>query len=259
MTEQTATRSLPDLSGLIAAVLVVSGVLLSMFVAEGFLILAGLGAFGPGLLRELGWLREQDEFQRQAARRAGYHAYLIGGFAAVLAVAGLKWRETDPHGSAAWVMLVVLILWMTWLFSALLAYWGARKTTARILAIFGSFWLVFAAADIMGAAAKDRPLGMLMALALVAPFFLLAFTAGRWPRPTGAFLLAVCALFAGVIVTVWRARQISISGQLATAVLLLVPLAGCGIALLRSPGQDGGSPRLKQPRSPGSRDTSSSR
>jgi len=27
--------------------------------------LCALGAFGPGILRELGWLRDQDEFQRR--------------------------------------------------------------------------------------------------------------------------------------------------------------------------------------------------
>lgn len=80
MTEQSAGRRMPPLPRLIAGGLVVLGLLLSMFVSWGFLILAGLGAFGPGILRELGWLRDQDEFQRQATYRAGYLAYLVGGW-----------------------------------------------------------------------------------------------------------------------------------------------------------------------------------
>ena len=90
MTEQAAEKSLPSMPGLIAGGLVILGVLLWMFVAEGLLFVSGLGAFGPGILRELGWLKDQDEFKRQAAHRAGYHAYLIGGLATVLVVSGLR-------------------------------------------------------------------------------------------------------------------------------------------------------------------------
>ncbi len=79
MTELTPGRAVPPLPGLIAGGLVILGVLLSMFVAESLLVVAGVGAFGPGILRELGLLRDHDEFQRQAAHRAGYHAYLIDG------------------------------------------------------------------------------------------------------------------------------------------------------------------------------------
>jgi len=42
----------------------------------------GVGAFGPGILRELGWLKDQDEFQRRAAHRAGYHAFAVTGLVA---------------------------------------------------------------------------------------------------------------------------------------------------------------------------------
>ncbi len=77
MAEHTEGRRLPPLPGLIAGGLVILGLLLMAFVSEGLLVVAGLGAFGPGILRELGWLKDQDEFQRQAAHRAGYHAYLI--------------------------------------------------------------------------------------------------------------------------------------------------------------------------------------
>jgi fructose-specific phosphotransferase system IIC component len=103
---------------------------MSTFVADGFLILAGLGAFGPGILRELGLLRDQDEFQRRTAHRAGYIAYLIGGFAAVLAISVLKWQDADLGSAAEWLELILVILWMTWLFSSMLSYWGARKTAA---------------------------------------------------------------------------------------------------------------------------------
>jgi len=139
MAEQAATRRMPPLPGLIAGGLVIMGLMLSTFVAEGFLIVAGLGAFGPGILRELGWLRDQDEFQRQAAHRAGYHAYLIGGLATVLIIAAVRWNGRDVEVSSEWLVLVLVIMWLTWLFSALLAYWGAQKTASRVLMVFGSW------------------------------------------------------------------------------------------------------------------------
>ncbi len=198
MAEHTEGRRLPPLPGLIAGGLVILGVLLFMFVAEGLLVVAGLGAFGPGILRELGWLKDQDEFQRQAAHRAGYHAYLIGGLATILVVSGLRWRGTDTADASEWILLILVVLWETWLFSALLAYWGARKTASLVLMIFGSFWLVFVLASIIGEtpdSALELLLGMLMGSLVVAPFFVLAWTAGRWPHRTGVALLVMAALF----------------------------------------------------------------
>jgi hypothetical protein len=225
---------------LIAGGLVILGVLLSMFVAQGLLVVAGLGAFGPGILRELGWLKDQDEFQRQAAHRAGYHAYLIGGLAAVLAVSGLRWRAANQDG-AEWIMLILVVLWMTWLFSGLLAYWGARKTASRVLFTFGAFWAVFVIASVIGesANAAEFLLGSLMGTIVVAPFLVLARMAGRWPRRrTGAVLLAVAALFLVMFVPPQVARGLNLPSMLVTDVLFLVPLIGSGIALLRDESTD---------------------
>ena len=241
MTEQAAGRPLPPLPALIAGGLVILGLLLDTFVAQGLLVVAGLGAFGPGILRELGWLRDKDEFQRQAAYRAGYHAYLIGGLATVLIVSALRWREPNLEVSSEWIMLILLVLWMTWLFSALLAYWGARKTASRVLTVFGSFWAVFFLAHVVGALSGPEPLqlvGVLLGFVLVAPFFVLAWTAARWPRRTGAVLLVVTALFLVIFGPTWAAGSLQLPSVLVTATLLLVPLVASGIALLREGGSD---------------------
>lgn len=236
MAEQAQGRRIPPLPGLIASGVVALGILLSMFVADGFLILAGLGAFGPGALREMGWLRDQDEFQRRTAHRAGYIAYLIGGFAAVLAVSALKWQDADLGSPAEWVELVLLILWMTWLFSSMLSYWGAKKTASRVLMVFGSFWAVFVLAMIVGSLGEPgepQLAGVLMGFVFVGPFFVLAWTAGRWPRATGGLLLAVSAGFLLLTAPTWEARSLKWSSILVTATLLVVPLLASGIALLR--------------------------
>lgn len=41
------------------------------------LALASLGVLGPPILRELGWLRDDDDFTRQAAHKAGFHAMVL--------------------------------------------------------------------------------------------------------------------------------------------------------------------------------------
>jgi hypothetical protein len=229
MAENARASSIPAPAALIGGGLVAAGIALSMFGAMGFLTLAGLGAFGPGILRELGWLNDQDEFQRQAARRAGYHAYLVGGFAAVLTVAAMKFRDANIDPPATWIAFVLVILWATWLFSSLLAYWGAQKTTARVLMVYGAFWAVFAVGSVLEG---PSALAAFAATAFVTPFFFLAWTAGRWPRLTGALLLAISAIVFGMLFGFGRGFMERPS-QLLTFVLLLVPMISCGIALLK--------------------------
>ena len=238
MARQAGRFPIPPLPGLVAAGLVILGVLLWMFVAKGFLALAGLGAFGPGVLRELGLLKDQDEFQRQAAHRAGYRAYLIGGLVTAFAVSALQSGEGILEDSSAWVMLILVVLWTTWLFSALLSYWGARKTASAILTVFGAFWTVFVLASIIGTESQDVTvvnmlLASLMGSIVVVPFFVLARKAGRWPRGTGVALLTVAALFLVMFVPVWAGRSMKLPDLLLTATLLIVPLVATGMALLR--------------------------
>lgn len=239
MADEAAGRRLPPLAGVIAGGLVILGVLLFMFVEEGLLVVAGLGAFGPGILREMGWLRDHDEFQRQAAHRAGYHAYLIGGLATVLVVSALGWSGSGLEASAEWVTLILVILWITWLFSALLAYWGARKTASRVLFTFGSFWAVFVIASLIGegvegVTAGETALGILMAVLIVGPFFALAWMAGRRPRVAGFLLLGVAAVLFVVLLPTW-AGSLAWSTILVTDTLLLAPLIASGVALLQEP------------------------
>jgi hypothetical protein len=165
---------------------------------------------------------------------------LIGGLGAVLVVSGLRWREAN-EGSAEWILLILVVLWMTWLFSALLAYWGARKTASRVLLTFGAFWAVFVIASVIGESKNvaEVLLGSLVGSIVVVPFLVLARMAGRWPRRrTGAVLLAVAALLIVMFVPAQVARHLNLPSMLITDVLLLVPLIGSGIALLRDEDSD---------------------
>jgi hypothetical protein len=217
---------LPSPAVLVASVLVMAGILLSMFVAMGFLILAGLGAFGPGLLREMGWLRDEDEFQRQAAHRAGYVAYLFGGFSAVLVVSLLQWREANLDGPVHWVALVLVVLWGSWLFASLNRYWGAGRMASRLLVVSGLFWMAF----VVGSHVRE-PAALLVESLVIVPFFLLAWSARRFPRATGSILLALSVVGFWFFFDLGRAF-LTRPTQVLTFVLLLAPLAACGAALL---------------------------
>jgi hypothetical protein len=135
-------------------------------------------------------------------------------------------------------MLILVVLWTTWLFSSLLAYWGARKTASGILTVFGLFRTVFVLASITGTESQDVTvvnmlLASLMGSIVVVPLFVLAWKAGQWPRGTGVALLTVAALFLVMFVPVWVGRSMKLPDLLLTATLLIVPLVATGTALLR--------------------------
>jgi hypothetical protein len=221
--------------GLIAGALVILGVFLFMFVHKGLLVVAGLGIFGPGILRELGWLGDHDEFQRETAHRAGYHAYLVGGVIALLVYAALEVWGDRLQPSSEWVLLILVVLWLASMFSSLMEYWGARRTASTVLLVFGCFWAVFAIATVISEAGSESVgytlLGVLATVGIVGPFFLLAWTARRWPRVTGALLLVVSVVF--LVMFSPGARTQRWSTTLLTDALLIVPLAASGLALLR--------------------------
>jgi len=228
---------LPPLPILLAGALVTLGIGLWMFVDKSLLFVAAIGAFGPGILRELGWLKDKDEFQRQATYRAGYHAYLVGGLAAVLVVSYLAWHETNFEDAKEWIRFVVVVLWLTWLFSSVLTYWGAKRTTATILLIFGSFWAVFVLAHLQDVhwpqSREELMMGLLGTLAgimFTAPWFALAWLAFRNPRLTGILLFGVAAIFFVATAPIGR---LPLSVVMVRNAALIAPMLVCGIALIR--------------------------
>lgn len=230
-------RNLPSRASIVAVILVGVGIFLWMFVDKSLLFVAGLGAFGPGILREIGVLGDHDEFQREAARRAGHHAYLLGGMAVVIIASLLEWDAVPIRVDGEWPLVVLLVLWLTWLFSAVTDFWGARRTTSTVLIAFGSFLALFVLADFVGESNPDistweTVLGFLVGILLVGSFFVPAWTAHRWPRATGAALLALTLVL--FVVFRWAPGsgvRWSMMGPI--DVIIFGPLLACGIALLR--------------------------
>ncbi len=217
-----------------ASVLVVVGALLAVTVDMVFLVVFGAGVFGPGVLRELGVLNDQDEFQREASRAAGYRAYLAAGlFVSVwLAVAQRGTANLDSELALSVSMILILLI-VVWLLSALFGYWDARKATSRILLAFGSFWLAFIVLSHMA-----EPGVLFMEALVAAPFFMLAWTARRWPRATGAVLV----LFGAFLFFAFDMYEAFQSRMNAWPVILtmFLPLMACGLALLRVGSEDAG-------------------
>ncbi len=227
MTEEVRRGGISPLT-MAAGVLVVAGFALTG-ISWGFLVLVGIGAFGPGVLRELGWVHDKDELQLLAARRAGYHAYLAGGLAAILMIARVRSAAQPVVHADELATSLLAVIWFTWLVSSLHGYWGPFLTARRILIIFGAVWLLF---NILGNISAGAGALLIQSL-LAVPFFVLAWLTPRWPRLTGVLLLGaavVCGYF-------FRLYEVFgpdpfARGRVEVIVLFLGPLAAGGLMLL---------------------------
>ncbi len=210
--------------------LVASGIVIGGFWLTSlnwwFLLLVGIGTFGPGVLREIGWLHDKDEFQRHADQRAGYHAFLTSGLTAFVLVPFFRSGERSINDTQELATFFLVLLWFTWLLSALVAYWGAHKAAARFLYVFGSAVLVFTIISNIGPEWTGWA-ALLMHPLLAAPFFALAWLSGRWPRVTGILLLAAFIFF----LQFFRFNLERVTDGV-TFILFLGPLLAGGIALL---------------------------
>ena len=222
----------PTHATLIAGVVVLLGFGLSE-ISWVFLSLAALGTFGPGILREMGILNDQDEFQRRADRHAGYHAFLTAGFFTFLLVSYLRSGDRNVEEPEVAVSLILAVLWFTWFLSSLLSYWGPQKTVSRVLVAFGCVWLLF---NVVGN--LTDPIALIMQSLLSAPFFLLAYVAKKWPKIAGVILIAVSAFFFYFfhLYEIFGPNPLE-KGRGMVIVLFMGPLLVSGIILLRSESQ----------------------
>ena len=237
MTERSARGKLPPLTSLIPGGLVTLGVILWMTAGKAWIVLCGLGAFAPGILRELGWLHDLDEFQREASRRAAYHAYLVGGMVTTLVVTGLHLDGRPPEFPAELITFLLVVFWLSWMFSYLMAYWGPKKTASGVLLSCGGFWFLFALLDTLGSAGSilGGIGGFLGSALFVSPFWLGAYAAHRWPRPTGRMLLVAAVAMAVIFVlpSFMNPRMGTWTRHLLVPTILVGPLLASGVGLLR--------------------------
>jgi hypothetical protein len=206
---------------------VLLGFVLAQWYGWGFIALIGLGTFGPGILRELGWLRDQDEFQRRAAHRAGYHAFIVTGLAAFLIYAYTRSGGTLKLAEELSLVYIAL-LWFTWMFSSLFSYLGPHRTAFRVLLTFGCVWGVFNIISNL----RDLVAMAMQLLVTTAPFFVLAYVSRRWPRVAGGLLVALSVFFLSVYFGTPQFDRLALVVKISTAVLFVGPLLASGVALV---------------------------
>lgn len=220
----------PTRTQLVAGGLVIAGFWLASL-SWWFLLLTGLGTLGPGILRELGWLRDKDEFQRRADHRAGYHAFLVTGLLAFVLVAFFRSGERVIENTGEVATLFLVLLWFTWLLSSAVAYWGAQRAATRILIVFGSVVLIFTVISNLGPEWSGWAALLLHPL-LSAPFFVLAWLSGRRPRVTGILLLAASVFFFFWLFGGFKNSSLNPITDGVAFILFLGPLLASGVALL---------------------------
>ena len=209
--------------GIASCVLIVAGLVLGAVWDMAWMILFGAGAFGPSLLRASGLLNDRDEFEQDAARRAGQHAYLAGGVFLCAVVVVRTWGTRTFGGDAFSASTVLAVMVITYLMSRLVGFWGPEGAAFRVLLVFGLFWLAFVVLSHPG-------LAMLPELLVALPFFVLAFTSRRWPRSSGVVLLLLAA-FAFFFFRLQRALG-GDQGAWMVIVALVAPLLAMGVGLI---------------------------
>ena len=211
---------------MIAGTLVFLGAILAATVDMRFMLLIGMGAFGPGFLREMGLLKDQDEFARLASYKAGYYASLFAGSTAIILISILKAGKVDLDGESQALTIVLAVIWLVSIFASLNRYWGVKKAVFRILIIFGSLWFVFVLLS-----HGNEPLTALMESLVVLPFFILAWVSLRWPRVAGALIVAL-GMVCFFLFRMYQFDRIGFMTTFLTFLLFICPLLVAGLALL---------------------------
>lgn len=224
--------------GVVAFVLFVVGLWMGVTVHKGFMILMAMGAFGPGILRQIGLLNDLDEFQKEASAKAGLRAYLAGAVFLMAVLIAQSWHRLDLGNDQIPASTVVTFMLVVYYASYCLSFWDARKAVSRVLLAFGVFWLAFV---ILSHASEPRVL-LGEGLLVPGPFILCAVLCRWWPRVVGLILLGVSVwtiVFFNML-SIGEADPERVFQKASIIVLIPLPLAVSGLALVTSRGE---SPR----------------
>lgn len=201
----------------------------------------GIGLLGPTILREMGVMRWEDEFQREVTTRAALHALLAVAalLAAVMAINGFGGRyngETAVFDDAIPASSALFLTALTWYMSRLIQYWGVRKAAFRIWGITGLIWLTLVLVGLITIEhmRQDLTVRKLLQMLLPAlPLLGLCLLVVRRPRLAGWGSLAFLGSWM-IGQEFWRSFTGNIPWvmQIDMLVLGLAPLAAPAVALV---------------------------
>ena len=217
------------------------------------LALASLGVLGPPVLRELGWLNDDDDFTRQAAHKAGFQTMVL--LMALLVADRLLMRLGDSlppafGGDGLYYPLENTISTGLAVFavSYVMQYWGVRVGAVRVIVGVGVLTALTGVSNILLGLRFGMNRIDFGAFLIVPVILLLALLVHRRPRLGGGLILALVGLavyglgrmLAGLDSMPDHVRQQGMFWGLMTAVISLVVIFGpVGLALLRDRDVDG--------------------
>lgn len=202
--------------------------------------LLGLAVFGPSLLRELGWLKDSDEWQRGIMHRAGFHAAVALALFIFLNRVLPAYQHQFPElhqGPGVWFDATFQwqTLVMVFLVSYLIQYWGPLTGVARILVGFAGFLFIDSGVLAVRHGMWGNVWPLLASAGLV---LLLGWAAPRRPRVVGGMLLLI---FLTPLVLWLTTRSLHSSGMMAGMAASLVHIflvfGITGAVLLRAGGR----------------------
>ena len=184
-----------------------------------------LVVFLPSILRELGVLRDADEWSRGIMHRAGFHAVLAAVAVVTLDYVAVNFLGFDQQGVGRWPLGTSMMrLTVTWVFlvSYVIQYWGPREGVFRILVVEGLL-IMSPVLTIFRGGYRDMVGLFLLGTILAGAFFVgLAYLTRRWPRAGAVVLVLVLLLQLGGM---WHATNLGgwqwgIAGTLLQAFLV---------------------------------------
>lgn len=182
------------------------------YLEPALMSIIALVVFLPSILRELGVLKDADEWTRGIMHRAGFHAALM--VVAILTVnyvaVNAGWFEAGPD--RRWPLEVQFFrLGVVWIFlvSYVIQYWGARDGVFRILLVVGAMNLapamILARGDQQMSWSQGGWLALLGGAIACVLFVGLAYLVRRRPRLGASVLLVI--LVASVVATMVTGLQ----------------------------------------------------
>lgn len=223
MTRETPRR-LPSIDAIAFGVGVVA--LAGTYVYPRLEVAFALAVFLPSVLREIGWLKDADEWTMGVTRRAGFHALIV---VAALIFAGQLGQNAHEFLLGETLRKSLIEVFVV---SYLLQYWGVRAGTFRVLLGVAALLAASTTIVLTGAFAGRSVLVAGAVLLAAAGFAGLAYLVKRAPRVGGWLLLSICGVPVAMAMA-HRGEPQVVWGMAAVMVQAVAVVGVSGMALVR--------------------------